>query len=78
VDLDYRVPASAAATMARVNDALVRADKFCRDQSLLTMPATPQQLAMLDWYVGEFVRQAAGEEPRRWTGSTTVERHPSS
>jgi anti-sigma regulatory factor (Ser/Thr protein kinase) len=78
VDLDYRVPASAPATMARVNEALVRADRFCRDQSLLTMPATPQQLAMLDWYVGEFVRQGAGEEPRPWTGSTTVERHPSS
>ena len=54
------------------------ADEFCRDQSLLTMPATPQQLALLDWYVGEFVRQGAGEEPQPWTGSTTVERQSSS
>ena len=78
VDLDYRVPASAPATMARMGEVLARADEFCRDQSLLTMPATPQQLALLDWYVGEFVRQGAGEEPQPWTGSTTVERQSSS
>jgi anti-sigma regulatory factor (Ser/Thr protein kinase) len=73
VDLHYSVPASAPATMTRMHDVLVRADRFCRDQSLLTMPATPQQLVLLDWYVGEFTRQADGHEPRPWTGSTSVE-----
>jgi anti-sigma regulatory factor (Ser/Thr protein kinase) len=68
VDLHYRVPASAPATMTRMADVLARADRFCRDQSLLTMPATPEQLALLEWYVGEFARQAAGEQPRRWPG----------
>ncbi|RYU10707.1 ATP-binding protein [Nocardioides iriomotensis] len=73
VDLHYRVPASSPATMARMNDLLARADRFCRDQSLLTMPATPQQLALLDWYAGEFTRQAAGHEPQAWSGSSVVE-----
>jgi anti-sigma regulatory factor (Ser/Thr protein kinase) len=73
VDLHYRVPASAPDTMTRMNDILSRADRFCRDQSLLTMPATPQQLDLLAWYVGEFTRQAAGAEPRPWTGSVVVE-----
>jgi anti-sigma regulatory factor (Ser/Thr protein kinase) len=73
VDLHYRVPASAPATMARMNDLLARADRFCRDQSLLTMPATPQQLALLDWYTGEFARQAAGHAPQPWSGSPVVE-----
>lgn len=77
VDLAYRVPVSAPTTMARMHDLLMRADQFCRDQSLLTMPATPQQLELMTWYAGEFVRQHAGEAPRPWSGSTTVER-PSS
>jgi anti-sigma regulatory factor (Ser/Thr protein kinase) len=77
VDLHYRVPASAPDTMARMNDVLARADRFCRDQSLLTMPATPQQLALLEWYVGEFTRQAAGAEPQPWTGSAVVDPSPS-
>jgi anti-sigma regulatory factor (Ser/Thr protein kinase) len=73
VDLHYRVPASAPATMVQMNDLLVRADRFCRDQSLLTMPATPQQLALLNWYTREFTRQAAGHEPQPWSGSSAVE-----
>ena len=76
VDLHYRVPASAPATMSRMHDVLVRADRFCRDQSLLTVPATPQQLALIGWYVGEFTRQAAGAEPQPWTGSSVVEPRP--
>jgi hypothetical protein len=71
------VPASAPDTMTRMNDILSRADRFCRDQSLLTMPATPQQLDLLAWYVGEFTRQAAGAEPQPWTGSAVVDPSPS-
>ena len=73
VDLDYLVPETAPATMRRMAEVLTQADRFCRDQSLLTMPATAQQLALLEWYVGEFSRQAAGEEPRPWSGSYAVE-----
>jgi anti-sigma regulatory factor (Ser/Thr protein kinase) len=76
VDLAYDIPASAPATMARLGDLLERADRFCRDQSLLTMPATPQQLQLLRWYVGEFVRQGAGQEPLPWPGPATVEPPP--
>lgn len=76
VDLGYSVPATAPATMARMHDILVRADRFCRDQRLLTMPATPQQLALMEWYSGEFVRQGAGEEPLPWPGGTSVEPAP--
>ena len=73
VDLEYVVPATATATMARMHDVLERADRFCRDQSLLTVPATPQQLALMRWYAGEFARQGAGQEPRPWDGSTVVD-----
>ncbi len=45
------------------------------------MPATPQQLALLRWYVGEFVRQGAGRSPapgpdRRRSSPSTGERTP--
>lgn len=73
VDLDYRVPATAPETMARVGEAVRRADRFCREHRLLTVPATEQQLTMIDWYLGEFVRQGAGLEPIPYPGSTTVD-----
>jgi anti-sigma regulatory factor (Ser/Thr protein kinase) len=73
VDLEYVVPATASTTMARMREVLERADRFCRDQSLLTVAATPQQLELMRWYSDEFVRQGAGREPRPWPGSTLVD-----
>ena len=73
VDLEYLVPDSAPATMGRIRDVLERADRFCRDQSLLSVPATPQQLELLAWYGGEFVRQGRGEAPLPWPGSVEVD-----
>ena len=73
VDLEYHVPATAPATMQRMHEVMLRADRFCRDQSLLTVAATPQQLQLMEWYAGEFVRQGRGEEPLPWPGSTEVE-----
>lgn len=73
-DLEYHVPPSAPASMGRLLEMLEEADRFCRDQRLLTLAASPQQLALQRWYLGEFVRQAAGEEPAPWTGGYTVEK----
>ncbi|HZJ07052.1 MAG TPA: ATP-binding protein [Nocardioidaceae bacterium] len=73
IDLDYQVPVSAPETMTRLLEMLERADEFCRDQKLLTLAASPQQSALQRWYLGEFTRQAAGEEPVPWPGSLTVE-----
>jgi anti-sigma regulatory factor (Ser/Thr protein kinase) len=73
VDLDYDVVASAPATMGRLVEALDRADAFCRDQRLLALAATEQQAALWHWYLGEFIRQAAGGPPTAWPGGYTVE-----
>ncbi len=75
VDLEYRVQASAPATMARLRELLERVDDFCRDQWLLTLAPSPQQLELRTWYLSEFERQARGEPPRPWTGSYVVEDH---
>ena len=73
VDLDYGVPPSAPATMAHFGDLLDRVDDFCREHRLLTVPAHPEVVALRRWYVGQFVRQAAGEPPTPWPGG-----HPAS
>jgi anti-sigma regulatory factor (Ser/Thr protein kinase) len=76
VDLVYRVPVTAGATMGRLRALLEQADVFCREQRLLTLEPAPQQLALRTWYLGEFTRQAEGEEPTPWPGSFTVEVPP--
>ncbi len=73
VDLTYQVPATTPATMQRMLRLLEAADEFCRQKRMLAVAATPQQLALQRWYLTEFVRQGDGEEPRRWTGATTLE-----
>ena len=76
VDLDYMVPLSAGETMARLQVLLERADAFCREQRLLVLAASPLQLEFQRWYLGEFVRQIAGEPPTPWTGPTSEDRAP--
>ena len=68
VDLEYQVPASAPATMTRMRELLEQVDVFCREQWLLTLAPNPQQLMLRSWYLGEFERQARGEEPAALAG----------
>ncbi|HEY0776182.1 MAG TPA: ATP-binding protein, partial [Nocardioidaceae bacterium] len=62
------VPESMPETMARLTATLERADEFCREQRLLVLAATPLEKRLQAWFLGEFGRQAAGEEPLPWTG----------
>ena len=73
VDLEYVVPRSAQQTMTRLMELLERVDVFCREQRLLTLAPTEQQLALRRWYLGEFGRQASGQEPLPWSGSYAIE-----
>ena len=73
VDLEYDVLGSTRETMTRLLRLLEEADVFCREQRLLTLEPTQQQIDLRRWYLGEFGRQAAGEEPRPWFGSYAVE-----
>jgi len=75
-DLEYRVPASAPATMTRLRQLLEQVDAFSREQRLLTLEPGPQQLALRSWYLGEFERQARGEAPTPWDGGYTIEDPP--
>lgn len=73
VDLEYRVPPSAATTMTRLVDILDEVDVFSREHRLLTMAASPQQVQLRRWYAGEFARQARGLDPLPWPGGYAVD-----
>lgn len=67
-DLEYWVPAATPRTMERLLHLLGRSDAFSEEHRLLTPSATPLQRELRRWYLGEFVRQGAGEEPHPWPG----------
>ena len=67
-DLEYLVPPTAPATMERLNGLLERVDVFCREERMLALAASPLQLDLQRWYLGEFARQGSGEDAQPWPG----------
>lgn len=55
----------------RFIELLDLADAFCREERLLSLARTAEQQRFQRWFLGEFVRQARGEAPIAWAGSTT-------
>jgi anti-sigma regulatory factor (Ser/Thr protein kinase) len=68
VDLVYVIPATAPATMGRLTDLMKRSQEFFESESLTYLSPTPRQQEVQEWYLGEFVRQGAGEKPIPWSG----------
>ena len=66
LDLDVKAPIDAEQRFARLLELLDLADAFCRNERLLTLARTPEQVVFQRWLFGEFVRQAAGDEPEPW------------
>jgi hypothetical protein len=63
----YRVPRSAGAFAQHIRVMLREADEFCRQgQHLLALATPPDVATFREWQLGEFTRQAAGEEPIPW------------
>ncbi|MFT4289501.1 ATP-binding protein [Nocardioides sp.] len=71
-DFTVRMPRHAAATLQHFLELLDLADEFCRDERLLSLARTPEQRDFQRWFLGEYIRQAAGQEPMRWTGRGSV------
>jgi hypothetical protein len=69
IDVSYVLPAHAAQAAADLGTVLDEADDFCRSgQHLLTLATPPDCLAYRRWFLDEFIRQVAGEEP--WAQSS--------
>ena len=68
IDLTYLAPPTAPATMASLERLLGQVYDELSGQVLLSVRPPDYVLDLEHWYLGEFRRQAAGEEPTRWTG----------
>lgn len=68
IDLVYQIPLGASAAADNLGAMLDEADEYCRaGQHLLTLATPPELLRYRQWYLGEFVRQLAGEPPTPWS-----------
>jgi anti-sigma regulatory factor (Ser/Thr protein kinase) len=72
VDLEYLIPVSAPPTMGRIRDLLGEIYRIFSSDHLLALQPPEVLMDLQDWYFGEFVRQAAGKEPLRWSGPTSM------
>jgi hypothetical protein len=65
-DLALSMPRESASMVGRFIELLDLADDFCRQQRLLSLARTPDQARFQRWFLGELVRQQAGEPPVAW------------
>ena len=72
VDLEYQIPVTAPPTMGRIRDLLGEIYTLFSSEHLLALQPPEVLMDLQDWYFGEFVRQAAGEDPLRWSGPTSM------
>ena len=72
VDLDYSVPATAPATMARIRDLLDEVYRVFSEDHLLALRPPDLLVDLQNWYFTEFERQGNGGEPIPWTGPTSM------
>ena len=71
MDLHYEVPRGAGSAAQRLNEILDEADELCRQGELLLTLVTPHEAILYrHWYLGEFVRQMAGDSPQSWAEFT--------
>jgi hypothetical protein len=68
IDLTYVVPAHVVDGANTLSTLMAEADELCRAEQLLTLARSPVLVEFAEWYLGEFRRQVAGEQPQPWTG----------
>ncbi len=68
VDLEYPLRPETEQVVLGWQAMLVAVDEFCGSEDLLTLQRPPEQVALQEWLLGEFLRQARGEPPRPWAG----------
>ncbi len=74
LDLTITVPRTSGDDFQRFIELLELADAFCRQERLLTLARTHDQVAFQTWMFGEFVRQTHGAVPLRWRPPGPAER----
>jgi anti-anti-sigma factor len=68
VDVTYVVPKDVGDAVVHLRELLDEADDYCRaGEHLVTLATPPLARAYREWFLGEFIRQAAGGSPQPWT-----------
>lgn len=78
-DIDVIAPLDASDRFARLIELYDLADAFCRNERLLTLARSREQVDFQTWLFGEFVNQGSGGDPRPWSsghGSPLSRAHP--
>ena len=68
IDVVYHVPDHVADAAGQLESLMREVDEFCRDQQMLALARPPLFVRFAEWYLDEFRRQIAGEQPRPWDG----------
>ncbi|MEZ5093898.1 ATP-binding protein [Nocardioides sp.] len=72
VDLEIALDPTRVATFEQMITLLDLADEFCHGERLLALARTPDQAEFQRWFLGEFVRQARGEDAQPWMGPSMI------
>lgn len=72
VDLDVVLRRPDAARVERLIELLDLADAFCREERLLSLARSPEQVTFQQWFLGQVVRQSLGEPPVAWAGAREI------
>jgi anti-sigma regulatory factor (Ser/Thr protein kinase) len=78
-DVHVTAPLDTADRFARLMELYDLADAFCRNERLLTLARSPEQVEFQSWLFTEFIRQARGQDPQPWPRShaaTLSRAHP--
>ena len=68
VDLTYHLPPSAATGLEHLHQLTDDADELCREEHLLTLPASALEQRFRHWYLEQFTAQLKGDPPTPWDG----------
>lgn len=68
VDLAYSTPPTAPETMVRMRELLDQVYEQLSGNVLLSVRPPDSLVELAHWYLGEFGRQPAGQQPVRWEG----------
>ena len=67
-ELVFVVPSHVGEAAGQLGAILDEADEWCRSGKMLVLATPPDLVEYRTWYLQEFIRQAAGEQPRPWEG----------
>ncbi|QCX26412.1 ATP-binding protein [Nocardioides jishulii] len=76
-DLSFQASPRSSQVFRTMYDMFELADSFCRNQRLLSLARTPEQVELQGWLLTEFLRQADGQEPTAWSARANDHAHAS-